>query len=134
MVDFSEVIKDVCFNLERMIQSTDTQIEVDVVDGPTIQFTQKNLRSMVYNLHSNAIQYSAPERVALVKISYNSGPNYDVLMVKDNSLGLEEIRINQFFTMFKRFHSHVEGIGIGLYMVKKMVDNAGRRIEVESPL
>ena len=36
--------------------------------------------------------------------------------------------------MFKRFHDHVEGTGIGLYMVKKMVENAGGRIEVESSL
>jgi signal transduction histidine kinase len=34
--------------------------------------------------------------------------------------------------MFKRFHSHVEGSGIGLYMIKKMVENASGKIEVES--
>lgn len=34
--------------------------------------------------------------------------------------------------MFRRLHDHVEGSGIGLYMVKKMVDNAGGKIEVDS--
>jgi signal transduction histidine kinase len=34
--------------------------------------------------------------------------------------------------MFKRFHDHVEGSGIGLYMVKRIMDNAGGKITVQS--
>ena len=45
---------------------------------------------------------------------------------------MDESQLANLFTMFKRFHSHVEGSGIGLYMVKKMVENAGGKIEVES--
>jgi len=36
------------------------------------------------------------------------------------------------FTLFKRFHTHVPGTGIGLYIVKKMVENAEGKIQVES--
>jgi signal transduction histidine kinase len=34
--------------------------------------------------------------------------------------------------MFKRFHTHVEGSGVGLYIVKRIIENAGGKIEVES--
>ncbi len=43
-------------------------------------------------------------------------------------------RLPRLFTMFQRFHSHVEGTGIGLFVVKHMVENAGGHIEVRSTL
>ncbi|SMB86194.1 protein-histidine kinase [Hymenobacter roseosalivarius DSM 11622] len=44
------------------------------------------------------------------------------------------MREGQLFVMFQRYHTHVEGSGIGLYIVKKIIDNAGGKIEVESQL
>jgi signal transduction histidine kinase len=61
-------------------------------------------------------------------------PGYTVLEVHDNGLGLAPAHLPRLFTMFQRFHDHVEGTGIGLYMVKRMVENAGGRIEVHSQL
>ena len=58
----------------------------------------------------------------------------DVLEVRDNGLGLDLSRGAALFAMFRRLHTHVEGTGIGLYMVKRMVENAGGRIEVRSTL
>jgi signal transduction histidine kinase len=52
--------------------------------------------------------------------------------VQDNGLGLAPEQQAQLFTMFRRLHSHVEGSGIGLYMVKKILENAGGKVEVES--
>ena len=134
MVDLPEVIEEVRLDLEQLIQSSGAQIEVDVSDCPCIHFSEKNLRSVVYNLLSNAIKYRAPERVPQVQITCkNTSDNY-VLSVMDNGLGIDPSRTDQLFTMFKRLHSHVEGTGIGLYMVKKMVENSGGRIAVESQL
>jgi signal transduction histidine kinase len=57
-----------------------------------------------------------------------------VLSVEDNGLGISEKNLDQMFTMFKRFHDHVEGTGVGLYMIKKMVERAGGYITVSSQL
>ena len=45
---------------------------------------------------------------------------------------MSEAGLSKLFTMFGRLHDHVEGSGIGLYMVKKIVENADGWIEVES--
>ena len=55
-----------------------------------------------------------------------------VLEVPDNGLGLNPDQQSRLFGIFQRLHDHVEGSGIGLYMVKKMVENAGGTIAVQS--
>jgi signal transduction histidine kinase len=59
---------------------------------------------------------------------------HTVLEVHDNGLGIGAEHLPRLFSMFQRFHDHVEGTGIGLYMVKRMVENGGGRIEVHSQL
>jgi signal transduction histidine kinase len=53
-------------------------------------------------------------------------------VVEDNGLGIDMRQEEKIFGLFKRLHTHVEGTGIGLYMVKKMLENAGGKIQVES--
>ncbi len=52
-----------------------------------------------------------------------------VLWMEDNGLGIEERHFSKLFSMFKRFHNHVDGTGIGLYIIKRTVENRGGRIE-----
>jgi PAS domain S-box-containing protein len=132
VVNLEEVIQDVCLDLETMRKSVGAQVEVDVIAFPAIRFSAKNLRSVVYNLLSNALKYHSPDRPSRIVIRCETTPEYQVLSISDNGLGIEAGRMGQLFTMFKRFHDHVEGSGIGLYMVKKMVENAGGKIEATS--
>jgi PAS domain S-box-containing protein len=133
-VDLAAVVRDVSLDLEPLIQSTGAQLEVDVQAVPTVSFSEKNLRSVVFNLLSNAFKYRAPNRLPLVQLRTRQEGAFVVLEVKDNGLGLNAANEHRLFGMFQRFHDHVEGSGIGLYMVKKMVENAGGRIEVRSEL
>ncbi len=132
IVELSEVIQEVSLDLKPMIESEGVQLEVDIEHCSTIRFSEKNLRSIIYNLLSNAIKYRSPNRKPIVSISCNTVDEYHLITVSDNGLGMNLNQNKQLFNMFKRFHDHVEGTGIGLYMVKKIVDNAGGNIEVES--
>jgi len=55
-----------------------------------------------------------------------------VLTVQDNGLGLDTEQQSKLFRLFKRLHTHVQGSGVGLYAVKKVVENAGGTITVQS--
>jgi len=133
VLSLQAVIQDVYLDLEPLITELGAQVEVQVADCPTVQFSEKNLRSVVYNLLSNALKYRAAERVAQVRVWCQPTEEYLVLAVQDNGLGLDlTTHQHKLFTMFERFHDHVEGSGIGLYMVKKIMENAGGRIGVQS--
>ena len=132
-VELAAVIHDVRLDLEPVIQRTEARLEIDV-QVPTVLFSEKNLRSVVFNLLSNALKYHAPTRPPHVQLRSWAEAGYVVLEVRDNGLGLNTAYTDRLFGMFQRFHDHVEGSGIGLYMVKKMVENAGGRISVASTL
>ncbi|HEX8530191.1 MAG TPA: ATP-binding protein, partial [Cytophagales bacterium] len=73
-----------------------------------------------------------PDRPLRITVGTRLDNQRPVLFVTDNGLGIEEGKNDRIFDMFRRLHTHVEGSGIGLYMVKRIVENNGGRITVES--
>ncbi|MGI4743922.1 MAG: sensor histidine kinase [Janthinobacterium lividum] len=134
-VDLAAVVREVQLDLAPLLRETGGQLLVDVPAETTLLFAEKNLRSVVYNLLSNALKYHHPDRPPQVRVTYQPQAPYQVLTVRDNGLGFDLMRGEEkLFGMFQRLHTHVEGSGVGLYMVKRMVENAGGRIEVQSQL
>ncbi|WMJ74129.1 PAS domain S-box protein [Cytophagaceae bacterium ABcell3] len=127
------LLKEVKENIQSDINSSGAQLIQDFSGAPVIAFSRKNLRSIMYNLVSNAIKYRSPDRQVQVKITSKKIDNqHTQLIVEDNGLGIKEKNKEKIFSMFRRFHQHVEGTGIGLAIVKKIVDNNGGSIDIES--
>ncbi|WP_192822365.1 PAS domain-containing sensor histidine kinase [Rufibacter sp. LB8] len=127
------LVEEVKMSLLEWIKSSGAQITLGDLEFETLDYSRKNLRSIIYNLVSNAIKYRHPERTPHVEIStkHLASGEYE-LTVKDNGLGVPENQKEKIFSMYRRAHDHVEGSGIGLYIVKKILDNSGDRILVES--
>jgi two-component system CheB/CheR fusion protein len=130
-ITFSEILEEVKLDIRELIHSFDPVISTDfAVKG--IYYSRKNMRSIIYNLLSNALKYSAPDRKPEVRITTELKNDCITLSLADNGLGLSERDKSKVFGMFKRAHQHIEGTGVGLYMIKKMIENANGTIEVES--
>ena len=69
-------------------------------------------------------------RQHLVKSSIRHGSF--VLTVQDNGLGIPSRKQERVFQLFKRMHVHVQGSGVGLYIVKRIVSNSGGTVQVDS--
>jgi PAS domain S-box-containing protein len=131
LINFREIIDDVLETIQREILEAKAILHVDINDIK-IKFSRKNLKSIIYNLLSNAIKFKSADRRPEIFIHVRDEGDYILMTVKDNGLGIKPDDINKVFLMFKRFHVHVEGTGIGLYIVKRIIDNAEGRIEIES--
>jgi PAS domain S-box-containing protein len=131
-VKLSEITQEVLLDLEQSIERTGAEVHTSIDCNLAVHFSKSNLRSILYNLISNAIKYRAPDRLPIVRIQCEEEDAYIVLKVEDNGLGIDDKE--SIFNMFQRLHDHVEGTGVGLFMVRRIVENAGGRIEVESQL
>ncbi|WP_177189834.1 PAS domain-containing sensor histidine kinase [Hymenobacter actinosclerus] len=131
-VDLPALVEAVRLDIAPELAASGATLDVELQGCPTVKFSAKNLRSVVYNLLSNAIKYRTPERPPHVRLHCRHVGRHVVLEVHDNGLGLSETQRRDLFQLFRRLHNHVPGSGVGLYMVKKIVENAGGRIEVSS--
>jgi signal transduction histidine kinase len=134
-IRFEEILKEVIADNEEIIKKARANIETYFTEINNFYYSRACIKSFLYNFITNAIKYSSPERGPEMMIKTEIKNESLILSVKDNGLGIDLLKNGtNLFTIFKRFHSHVEGAGIGLYMVKRIVEKNKGKIEVESEL
>ena len=81
---------------------------------------------------NNAIKYKSHERRPEIFIKTEKENDFIVISVTDNGLGIETSKQNAVFLKYFRAEKAIEGSGIGLYLVKEIVTNAGGKIPLQS--
>ncbi len=132
MVDVDEIINSIEWSLEDKIKASGAVINRNL-EIKKIRFSKKNLRSIVYNLISNAIKFKGSGQL-VVNINTVKEKDGIILSVQDNGIGISDEHLHRIFDIYTRLHSDIEGQGIGLYLAKKIVDASGGNIVVESEL
>ncbi|MGF7080264.1 chemotaxis protein CheB [Mucilaginibacter sp. UYCu711] len=96
-----------------------------------VRFAKKNLRSIILNLITNALKFSSPDRIPEIRIQTEKKDEFIVLMITDNGIGIPKDQVDQIFKKYKRVSETSEGTGIGLYLIRKIVNASGGKIEVD---
>lgn len=135
------VLRDMCnavlLSLGSDLQKCGGTIEIEIPNDLVIYTIKTYSYSIILNLLSNAIKYRNPEnRLQIsVKSAATSDGNYVCVSVSDNGLGIDLGQNKEkIFGLYRRFHSHVEGKGIGLHITKTQIERMGGKIEIESAL
>ncbi|MFT4525148.1 MAG: PAS domain S-box-containing protein [Bacteroidia bacterium] len=131
----SKTVVQVTAALSEIIRSNGVQVTKKIISKDDIRISSTHLHSVLQNLILNAIKYRDPEKKAWVKMETHSKDGATIIEVSDNGLGFDQERIgDRVFDVFKRYHDHVPGKGIGLYLVRSIVESYNGTIEVVSEL
>jgi signal transduction histidine kinase len=133
LVDLHDKLDKVKSILKESITNTETTIEENFSAARSCVSIPAYIESIFYNLVSNAIKYRSPDRKPVINIKSEVKDHELELVVSDNGIGIDPNQAkDKLFNLYQRFHTHVEGKGIGLFLVKSQVDALNGKIEMES--
>jgi len=131
-VSFSELINDIKTSISSQIEKENITINTNFTINKF--FTLKSyLYSIFFNLIYNSIKYRNPNTPAIINVQSKKINNRFIIEFRDNGLGIDlEAHKHTIFGLYKKFHKHIEGKGMGLYMVRTQVEILGGKISVAS--
>lgn len=130
-VDGNVLVKQVLFYIKDRITAADAQVTYGAL--PIVQGDESQLAQVFQNLVSNALKFRS-EAPPKVHIDARLQNEMHVFSVSDNGIGIDTGDAGRLFQMFQRLHQRgkYEGSGIGLAIVKKIVENHGGKVWFES--
>jgi two-component system CheB/CheR fusion protein len=128
---FADIFEEITATISEKVKLAGAVFTADFRETH-IRFPKKNLRSIMLNLLTNALKFKSPGVQPKIMVKTEKSGDFTLLTVKDNGVGIAEDRIDFIFKMYQRISEDIEGQGIGLYLLKKIVNASGGKIEVES--
>lgn len=131
-------------DLKQMIDFTFYELVVGYKDKNKIQLKfESNLpiilgdnilmKQVITNLISNSLKFTSNKEFALITVGYTLENNENIIYIKDNGVGFDMKFSENLFGMFERMHSEseFEGSGVGLAIVKKIIQKFGGRVWIK---
>ena len=132
-IDFRELISDSIAHLSYMPETEKIRISTRVQGEAEFYSDRKRIAVVLNNLLSNAIKYHHTGRKdPFIEISVQLGAHTTQLQVRDNGPGIPAEYVSKIFNMFFRATEKKTGSGLGLYIVKEILDKMSGNISVES--
>jgi PAS domain S-box-containing protein len=133
IIYFSELVDTIKSSIHNIIEKETVQIVTDFSALDKTTSIKSYMYSIFYNLISNSIKYRQPGKPPVINIKSELIDEKIKISFKDNGMGIDLTKHgDKIFGLYKRFHFHIEGKGLGLFMVKAQVETLGGTIRIES--
>jgi signal transduction histidine kinase len=132
-INISEFVNTTLQSFKNEIEIQQPEIKLNFKEAPFIYYPEQYMKSLLYNLISNAFKYKSPDRKLKLSLESKDLNEYTLFSVSDNGLGLDaNLHKDNLFKIRKTFHSHPNAKGFGLFMSKSQVEAMGGEIWMES--
>ncbi len=131
IIDLSVLTKRVFQQL--LDQAPERDMQLTIKDIPPALGDPNLINQVMVNLLANAIKYTRPGKPTFIEVGGQTEGSETVYYVKDNGIGFDERYALKIFGVFERLHSadEYEGTGIGLAIVKRIIERHGGRVWAE---
>ena len=132
-INIKQIIDKALIDLRYLTDENGVRIQLQN-DFPTILCNEKLMLRVFTNLLNNAIKYSRKNGEKHIEIGYQNDEIFHKLYIKDNGIGIPKTKQDQLFKLFSRIHtdSKIAGSGLGLAITKRIINQHGGEIWVES--
>jgi light-regulated signal transduction histidine kinase (bacteriophytochrome) len=133
-VDLGRMASDIIADKRR--RYPDRQINFVARDAPMALADSNAIRHVVFNLIANAVKYSKPEAAVDIEFGGRADGNQNLYWVADHGIGFDMRYADKIFGVFQRLHANdrIEGSGVGLAIVQRVVERHGGRVWAESEI
>jgi signal transduction histidine kinase len=132
-IDFEAVIAECIEQLRYMPEVENVSIFTEVLGDCEFLSDRKRISVIINNLLSNALKYQKPdEDKPYIHVIVNVSPEVALITISDNGSGIPREYQDKIFNMFYRATERKPGTGLGLYIVKEIVDRLEGKVHVES--
>lgn len=132
-LDLKTELNLVLSSIENQVQQSGMQIETNFLECPSVYFPKHFLNSILLNLITNSIKYKSNDRKLVVSLKTRKNKDQTILYFSDNGIGINMDKFgNKIFGLYQRFHTKIDGKGLGLYIIKSQIEAMNGKIEVDS--
>jgi signal transduction histidine kinase len=130
-VDIEKLAAGVFEDLKPLVGQRNIRFEVNSL--PLAFGDLPMLRQVIVNLMTNALKFTRTRETPLIEIGGRTEGKENIYFIRDNGVGFDRKLSEKLFGMFQRIHSsqQFEGTGIGLFMIKQIVEKHGGRVWAE---
>ncbi len=128
-VNLADMVRQV---FERL-QEPERDLRLTISDLPPAWGDHSLINQVMMNLLGNAIKYTKPRKTAIIEVGGDDQGHENLYFVKDNGVGFDDRYADKLFGVFQRLHGGLEyeGTGVGLAIVKRIVERHGGRVWAE---
>ena len=132
-VSFDEIVQDALKAADGLLKAKQVQVEIDAI-FPFVQVDRARIVQVMQNLIVNAVKFMGDQPSPIIRIGFEEINGEHIFLVQDNGIGIAEENHKAIFELFSKLDATTDGTGIGLGLVKRIIEVHNGRIWVESDL